>query len=148
MRDAVRGSAAAAKRSKQSSMLFVGQVAHLFRRHQDVTLTVLPPPQTPVEPVTEMMHGVSITDPYRWLEDQNSPRTREWVETQIAYARSYLDALPGKERIRKRVSGLLSTDIISDPWKVGNRHFFLKRSRGQEQAALMMREAGSALDQL
>jgi hypothetical protein len=32
-----------------------------------------PPPATPIEPVTEVLHGVEITDPYRWLEDQNSP---------------------------------------------------------------------------
>ncbi|MGH9827991.1 MAG: hypothetical protein ACREDR_32625, partial [Blastocatellia bacterium] len=35
-------------------------------------------PQTKVEPVTEEIHGVSITDNYRWLEDQNSPATRAW----------------------------------------------------------------------
>src|SRR5215467_166602 len=45
-----------------------------------------PPPQSAVEPVTEIFHGVSVTDPYRWLEDQNSPRTRAWLEEQTDYA--------------------------------------------------------------
>src|SRR5207253_2501613 len=60
-------------------------------------------PATPIEPVTEVLHGVEITDPYRWLEDQNSPRTRKWIEEQSAYTRAYFDAIPGRDRIRKRV---------------------------------------------
>jgi len=42
-----------------------------------------------VEPVTEIFHGVSVTDPYRWLENQDSPQTRAWIEEQTLYARSY-----------------------------------------------------------
>jgi prolyl oligopeptidase len=44
------------------------------------------PPYSPVEPVTEILHGVPVTDHYRWLEDQNSPRTRSWIEEQTGYA--------------------------------------------------------------
>ena len=40
------------------------------------------PPKTKVVPVTETMHGVSITDPYRWLEDQGSPQTRAWIDAE------------------------------------------------------------------
>ena len=42
----------------------------------------LVPPFSPVEPVTEILHGVPVTDPYRWLEDQDSPHTRKWLEEQ------------------------------------------------------------------
>ncbi len=52
-----------------------------------------PPPHSPVEPVTDVLHGVSVTDPYRWLEDQDSPRTRAWIEEQTRYARAYLDSI-------------------------------------------------------
>ena len=52
-------------------------------------------PRSTAEPVTEIFHGVSVTDPYRWLEDQDSPRTRAWIEEQTRYARSYLDNHPG-----------------------------------------------------
>src|SRR5258708_4241610 len=98
-----------------------------------------PPPPTPVEPVTEMLHGVSVTDPYRWLEDQNSPRTRKWVEEQAVYTRAYLDAIPGRERIRKRVSELLSVPPTAEPWNVGSRYFFLRRYEDKEQPAIVMR---------
>ena len=46
------------------------------------------PPVSPIEPVIEIIHGVAVTDPYRWLENQNSPRTREWIREQTCYARS------------------------------------------------------------
>jgi prolyl oligopeptidase len=99
------------------------------------------PPPTLVEPVTEVLHGVEITDPYRWLEDQNSPRTRAWIEEQTAYARSYLDAIPGREQIRQRVRELLAfKEVISEPWNVGDRHFFLKREEDREQPVIAMRK--------
>ena len=46
------------------------------------------PPLTPIEPVTEVLHGIEITDPYRWLEDQSSPRPRKWLDEQAAYTRA------------------------------------------------------------
>ena len=76
---------------------------------------VVAPPPTQVEPVTETLHGVEVTDPYRWLEDQNSPRTREWIEEQTAYTRAYLDAIPGREQIRERVGELLWRSRMLSP---------------------------------
>ena len=99
-----------------------------------------PPPFTRVEPVTEVLHGVEITDPYRWLEDQNSPRTRKWIDEQTAYTRAYLDAIPGRDRIRKRVEELLAVEVVSEPRKAGNRYFFMKRKPDREQAIIAMRE--------
>src|SRR5260370_86776 len=108
-----------------------------------MALKLNPLPPTPAEPITEFLHGVAITDTYRWLEDQNSPRTRNWLAEQTAYARSYLDAVPGRERIRKRVEELLAVEVFSEPWKVGNRYFYLKRTAHQEQPVIMMRDGNS-----
>jgi prolyl oligopeptidase len=94
-----------------------------------------------VEPVTETLHGVEITDPYRWLEDQESPRTRAWLEEQTAYTRAYFDAIPGREQIRERVRELTSfKEVISEPWNVGERYFFLKRQDDREQPVIVMRK--------
>jgi prolyl oligopeptidase len=101
---------------------------------------VAAPPTTPVEPITEILHGVEITDPYRWLEDQNSARTRAWIEEQAAYTRAYLDAIPGREQIRERVKELLAVkEVISEPWNVSDRYFFLKRQEDREQPVIVMR---------
>jgi prolyl oligopeptidase len=99
------------------------------------------PPHTPAEPVTEILHGVEITDPYRWLEDQNSPRTRAWLEEQTAYTRAYLNAIPSREQMRGRVNELLAVkEVISEPWNVGERYFFLKRQNHAEQPVIVMRD--------
>ncbi len=103
-------------------------------------LTLNPPPPTPVEPVTEMLHGVPVTDPYRWLEEQNSPRTRKWLQEQAAYTRAYLNTIPGRDQARKRVSELLSMPSVAEPANVGNRYFFLKRQADKEQSVIVMRD--------
>jgi len=96
--------------------------------------------------VTELLHGVSVTDPYRWLENQHSPSTRKWLEEQTAYTRAYLNGIPGRERIRKRVEQLLDIEVVSEPWKVCNRYFFLKRAAKQERPVIMMREGETRKD--
>jgi prolyl oligopeptidase len=107
-----------------------------------------PPPHTPIETVTEILHGIPVTDPYRWLEDQESPRTRQWLAAQAIYARSYLDAIPGRDRIRKRVRELLDVETYDSIQKAGNRYFFRKRLPGQEQPCIFLREGPDGTDQL
>jgi prolyl oligopeptidase len=108
----------------------------------------LAPPLTAIEPVTEILHGVPITDPYRWLEDQDSPRTRQWIEEQTRYARGYLDHIPGRENIRKRIREFLAVETYDLLQKVGNRYFFRKRLPDQEQPCIYMREGPDGEDQL
>ena len=98
------------------------------------------PPYTPVEPVTDIWHGLAVTDPYRWLEDSQSERTREWITRQTEYARKFLNSIPGRDRIRNRVAELLSVDSVEAPCKVGDRYFFLKRTTQDNQAAICMRD--------
>jgi len=81
-----------------------------------MALTPLPP--IPVEPSTEMLHGVSVTDPYCWPEDQNSAQTRKFFEEPMAYPRACFDAILGTGRIRKRSAELLAPEVR-------NRYFHL-----------------------
>ena len=53
-----------------------------------------PPPATRHDDVRETLHGVEVVDPYRWLEDQDAPETRAWIDAQNKYAHGLLDALP------------------------------------------------------
>jgi prolyl oligopeptidase len=107
-----------------------------------------PPPPSEVEPVTEVLHGVPVTDPYRWLEDQDSPRTRGWLSAQTRYARSYLDSIPGRERIRERIRQLLDVETYDSLQKVGTRYFFRKRVVGQEQPCVCFREERDGSDEI
>ncbi len=106
------------------------------------------PPYSPVEPVTEVLHGVSVTDPYRWLEDQDSPRTRVWIKEQTCYARAYLDSIQGRGRIRARIQEFLAVETYDSLQKVGSRYFFRKRLPDQEQPCIYMREGANGDDHL
>jgi prolyl oligopeptidase len=107
-----------------------------------------PPPQSPKDDVTEILHGVPITDPYRWLEGQESPQTRAWIEAQTRYARSYLDAIPGRDRIRERIRELLDVETYDSIQKSGSRYIFRKRLPGQEQPSIFLREGPGGQDEL
>jgi len=107
-----------------------------------------PPPYTEVEVVTDLLHGIPVTDPYRWLEDQDAPRTREWLSAQTRYARSYLDSVPGRESIRERIRQLLEVETYESLQKAGTRYFFLRRLARQEQPCICFREGVSGPDQV
>jgi prolyl oligopeptidase len=104
------------------------------------------PPYSPIEAVAEILHGVSVTDPYRWLEDQESAQTRGWIEAQTKYARAYLDSIPGREQIRERIRELLDVETYDSIQKVGDRYFFRKRLPGQEQPCIFAREGPDGKD--
>jgi len=106
------------------------------------------PPPTKVDPVTETLHGVTITDPYRWLEDQNSTATREWLAAQDKYARSYLDSIPGRDQLRKKLEALLKIDTMSVPIVRNNRYFFSRRMAGEDRASLYIRQGLGGKDEV
>jgi prolyl oligopeptidase len=107
-----------------------------------------PPPHSHVEVVTDILHGISVEDPYRWLEEQDSPRTRTWIAEQIRYARNYLDAISGRELIRRRIREFLAVETYDSLQKTGDRYFFRKRLPNQEQPCIFMREGAEGQDQL
>jgi len=106
------------------------------------------PPLSEQEPVTEILHGVPVTDAYRWLEDQDSPRTRVWIEEQTLYARHYLDSIPGRDHIRERIREFLAVETHDSLQKAGDRYFFRKRLPDQEQPSIYMRDGADGEDQL
>ena len=106
------------------------------------------PPHSEIETVTEILHGTQISDPYRWLEDQDSPRTRKWIESQIRYMRAYLSSIPGRERIRERVCSLLDVETYDSLQKIGHSYLFRKRTRGQEQPCICIRQDHDGADEV
>jgi prolyl oligopeptidase len=113
-----------------------------------VSPVISEPPFSPTESVTEILQGAPITDPYRWLEDQDSPRTREWIREQTRHARSYLDNVPGRDRIRERIREFLDTETYDSFTTADSRYFFRKRLRQQEQPSIYMREGLDGPDEL
>ena len=106
------------------------------------------PPKTTVNEVKEMVQGTEIVDPYRWLEDQNSPETRAWIEAQNAYTDSMIAKFAGRDAVRQEVSALIKIDTMSAPVVTNNRYFFSKRRADQDQASLFVRKGLAGKDDL
>ena len=105
-------------------------------------------PATEAKPVTEVMHGVSVTDPYRWLEDQTSPDTRDWIRRENAYTDVMLGSLPQKPELAKRIETLFNTDMVEVPVVRGNRYFYRKRPVGEDTFKIYVRVGLDGAEQL
>src|SRR5712691_8333381 len=104
------------------------------------------PPKAKVAPVEETIQGHKIVDPYRYLEDVNNPDTRQYVEQELAYTRSILDPLPGRDSIHRRLSQLLTIGTIGPPQLGGKYYFYTRREGMQNQPVLYVREGVKGTD--
>ena len=95
-----------------------------------------------------MMHGVEIADPYRWLEDQQSPETRAWIDAQNKYTRAFLDTWPGRAALKRRLTELIKVETIDVPGERNGRYFFKRRAADQDQGVLYMRVGAEGKDEV
>jgi prolyl oligopeptidase len=106
------------------------------------------PPDTRATETADTLHGATVLDPYRWLEDQAAPETRAWIDAENAYTEAVIGRLPGKERIERRLTELIKVDLVSVPFVRGGRFFYSKRAPDQEQAILYVRKGEGAAEVL
>ena len=106
------------------------------------------PPETKSEPVVDTLHGVAITDPYRWLEDQKSPATRQWLEREMAYTESFYPKFTALDAIKDRFTKLVRIDRVSAPFRCGQRYFFTRRNADQELWTTWCREGKDGKEKL
>ena len=70
--------------------------------------------------LVEDLHGHRVADPYRWLEDADDPRTKDWLAAQEALTAAELAALPGREALAARLESLLRAGSVGAPvWRAG-----------------------------
>jgi prolyl oligopeptidase len=93
-------------------------------------------PPAPPGAVVEHYHGTAVPDPYRWLEDPDTPDTRRWIEAQNRLTEAYLAAIPERERIRERLTRLWNYPKYGTPFRKGGRYFYLKNEGLENQAVL------------
>lgn len=99
------------------------------------------PPETPEQPVLDTYHGVTVSDPYRWMEDMKSPQFQQWLKAQADFAAAGLKQLPGRDALRTRLGKLADAGVTTGSYAdAGGRLFFLKREPGQNQRRLWVRE--------
>jgi prolyl oligopeptidase len=118
---------------------------------------VITPPATHAQPVRETLHGHTLTDPYRWLEGDNSdpdhmgkvtPAVAGWTDQQNAYTRAVLDALPGRKALEDRLRPLLQVGSVSPPIVRGERYFYSKREGSQNQPIYYYRDGLRGADKV
>jgi prolyl oligopeptidase len=90
------------------------------------TITVNYPSTTKQLDTIENYHGTDISDPYRWLEDDNSDETIAWVTEQNKVTSGYLSQIPFREDISKRLEKLWNYEKYSSPFKEGGKYYYFK----------------------
>jgi prolyl oligopeptidase len=98
------------------------------------------PPATRRDDVVEVLHGVTVTDPFRWLEDGESAETQAWVEDQNAATRAVLESIPQRSAIHARLDQLFTTGAVGTPAVRGSRYFYQRRDGRMDQPILVVRD--------
>jgi prolyl oligopeptidase len=106
-----------------------------------------PPPPTEAKPVTENIHGTTLTDPYRWLEDPKSPETRAWIDRQMKYTGEYLSQVKFRPEIVTELTKLERVESYSIPIERGGNYFFKKRLADENQGSIYMRRGFHGQDE-
>jgi prolyl oligopeptidase len=93
-------------------------------------------PLTQKDNVVDSFYGEAVEDPYRWLEDDNSEQTAAWVKAQNEVTFNYLETLPNRDKINKRLTELWNYPKTGTPFNVSGRWFVFKNDGLQNQYVL------------
>jgi len=100
------------------------------------------------EDVVEVLHGVEIVDPYRWLEEGDADEVREWTEEQNARSEAWLAAVPARRAIRARLQQLLGIGVLSTPTPARGRYLYQRREGSTNQPVLYVRDGLEGTDRV
>ncbi|HMS16678.1 MAG TPA: prolyl oligopeptidase family serine peptidase [Planctomycetota bacterium] len=112
------------------------------------------PLSTPMVPVTQRIdhlddyHGVSVADPYRWLEQMDSPETRSWIASQNEVTFGFLRSLPQREAIRSRLEEVWNYPKWDAPFERKGRIFQFRNDGLQNHAVLYVREGSDGTERV
>lgn len=86
--------------------------------------------------VVDDYHGTEIADPYRWLEDDNSDETKAWVTSQNEVTFNYLDKIPYRKDVEKRLADIWDYEKFGSPFKEAGQYYYFKNDGLQNQFVL------------
>lgn len=89
---------------------------------------------------TETIHGVEVPDPYRWLEEIDTDPVDDWVSRQASFAESHLAGLPGRDKLKARLTELWDYEKHGLPYALAGKLFYSRNSGLQNQSVLFWRE--------
>ena len=98
--------------------------------------------------VTDVLHGVPVSDPYRWLEDAKSPEVQAWMKAQDDLTRQRLASLPGRDALAARLKELYYIDSVSAPQHRGTRYFFTRKHSDKEKSVVYWKEGADGAEKV
>jgi len=114
-----------------------------------VQAATLSQPVAPVRPVTDTYFGTPVVDPYRWMENLKSPEVQSWMKAQNDYTRDYLDKLPERDALIKRVESLDNASVrVGGVQLCGSRYFYFKLTPKDQTPLLYARDGLSGEERL
>jgi len=133
-----------------NKLIYLAALAFLFLSGCSCQAVKFPksPPDTRKEDIIETIHGVEVTDPFRWLENGDSTETREWIKAQNEYTDAIIKSPPFREKLKSRITRLLRIDRVGSPVACRGRYFFHKRKAQQELSVICMRKGFKGKDQV
>ncbi|SOS75938.1 Prolyl endopeptidase [Tenacibaculum piscium] len=98
-------------------------------------------PKTAKKPIVDDYFGTKVTDNYRWLEDDKSTETENWVKAENKVTFTYLSKIPYREQLKNRLSELWNYEKLGTPFKEGDYTYFYKNDGLQNQAVLYRKDS-------
>ncbi len=117
----------------------------------DPVAPVKPPrawPMTKVESIADQIHGKTVADPYRWLEDEKSAEVQAWMTEQDTYARTELAKLPGRDDLAQRMRDLLYYDSITAPQVKKGRFFYSRKHKDKEKVVVYWKQGETGTEKV
>lgn len=105
-------------------------------------------PETKKVNVVDDYFGTKINDSYRWLENDTSKETADWVKAQNALTQNYLSQIPFREDIKKRLTEIWNYEKVSAPFKKGEYYFYYKNNGLQNQSVLYYKKGIAGNDEV
>ncbi len=111
-------------------------------------ITLKPYPKTEKGTQTDTYFGVTVEDPYRWLEDDLSAETKAWVKAENEVTEDYLSQIPFRENIRKRLENLWNYEKFSAPFTEGEYTYFYKNDGLQNQSVIYRKKGDDGKEEV
>ncbi len=103
-------------------------------------------PQTKKVDTVDTYFGVEVKDPYRWLEDDRSPETGDWVKAENEVTYGYLEQIPYRDELKNRLSDLWNYEKVGAPFHEGDYTYFYKNDGLQNQYVIYRYKTGESPD--
>ncbi|MCD4735510.1 MAG: prolyl oligopeptidase family serine peptidase [Bacteroidales bacterium] len=128
---------------KTLNYLFLGLIFTTMvscEQTQKIRIQTAPYPETAKVDTVDEYFGKKVSDPYRWLEDDNSEETAAWVEAENMVTFGYLEQIPYRQKLEERLTQIWDYPKYGVPFKEGKNYFFFKNDGLQNQSVLYIRE--------